>query len=305
MGNLAGKIGKIPRHSNAEITQEEIDEAVKNRYESFRNLSAPNKDDIKPIKVEDDGHYLTIQMPPFKDSPIDQIRRGEPIRIKTVFHSVDVEIEDEFGGKFSSTYEIIDSVNKLTEFLNTSFPNYSKQDIERLAEESGKSYEETKNGLIQYTAEQIFEGRIAIAKFFHKEVKEILKIVIDDLITDAQFYAMSLFGYRLVDGTDFGKRLPKFYEKKRKERIKIISGKGRPQGKSLSREEHDNFIEQIKNAFQELETKRQKITKTAVARKIYTGHSNPVQQLNRFFKRYDFINFNEILQNYQKNRTKK
>jgi hypothetical protein len=70
--------------------------------------------------------------------------------------------------------------------------------------------------LINYTAEQIFEGRIALAKFLHNEVKEILDIVIDDLITDAQFYAMSLFGYTVVDGTDFTKKMSKAYEKRRK-----------------------------------------------------------------------------------------
>lgn len=106
-------------------------------------------------------------MPSDNDSPFDKIRRGEPIRIKTIFHSVDVEIEDKFGGKFSSTYEIIEAVDKLTDFLRTSFPNYTKQYIEQLAKDSGESYEETKSILIKSTAKRIFDGRIAIAKFFH------------------------------------------------------------------------------------------------------------------------------------------
>ncbi len=187
MGKLVGKLGAVARKADDEITLEDLEKALENLYQFYRQLSTPRKDDERPIKFEDDGHYLTIQTLPVEGNPIDQIRRGEPIKMKFVFHSVDTEIEDQFGGKFSSAYEIIKPVNELTEFLKTSFPNYSKQDIEKLTKETGKSYEETKSRLVEYTAKQIFDGRIAVAKFFHKEVEEILKIVIDDLLTDAQF----------------------------------------------------------------------------------------------------------------------
>jgi hypothetical protein len=74
-------------------------------------------------------------MPPIPDSPFDQFREGKPVKIKTIFHSVDVEIDDGSGGKFSATYEIKELVNKLTEFLKSSFPAYSKRQIEELANE--------------------------------------------------------------------------------------------------------------------------------------------------------------------------
>lgn len=122
--------------------------------------------------------------------------------------------------------------------------------------------------------------------------------MIDDLLTDAQFYALSLLGGRIY-GMDFNKKIPKVYEKRRKERIKVIKGKGRPQGKSLSQEELDNFIQQVENAFRELESKKQKITPTAVAKKLYVRHSGAVQQLKRFFERYNFVTFEEILENYR------
>lgn len=140
---------------------------------------------------------------------------------------------------------------------------------------------------------------MAIGRFFHDELEKTLKIVIDDLIRDAELYTLSQFEYKLASASEFDKKSSKEYQKIRKQRVNVLSGKGRPQGKSLSKEEFKNFIKQIEDIFRELEAKKQKITKTAVARKFYIGHSNPVQQLNRFFKRYDFVTFDIMLQNYR------
>lgn len=280
-------MGKIVGEENSEnvITQEEVDKALQTIYDILQYSSTIQEDEEENLeKIEEDRHNLTF---PSGD------------KVKTVFHSVDLEIEDIYGGKLSCTYEIRPTVEKIVDFLKTIFPKVTKEQIAEITGESGENYEEARKKLIYIFAEKIFYGRMAIGRFFHDELEKTLKIVIDDLIRDAELYTLSQFEYKLASASEFDKKSSKEYQKIRKQRVNVIVRKGRPQGKSLSQEELDNFLKQIETVFRELEAKKQKITKTAVARRLYIGHSNPVQQLNRFFERYDFVGFDEVLQNYK------
>lgn len=298
MGNLS-----IKRDSNDAITQEDVDKAIETLQELLSQL-AKNKDDNKSFrKLEDDGHYLIIQGSPIKDSSITQFKEGKPIKIKTVFHSVDVEIKDSYGGTFSCTYEIREPVNTIADFLKKSFPKYSEEHIKRFAQQNGETYDETKKRLIFGIAEKIYFGRMAIGGFFHNELKKVIEIVIEDFIKDAELFALSEFGYKLSNAKQFDKINDNDYQKLRKQRIKVINGKGRPQGKSLTQEEFDDFLGRFNKVVQELETRKRKITKNAVARKLYIGHSNPVQQLNRFFERYE-VTFETVFEEYQNEKEK-
>lgn len=279
---------------NDGLSQADIDKALESLYQ---NLGIAGK--VEPSsKVEDDGKYLTFQTKPFPESPINQIREGKPIKIKTVFHAIELSIEDQFGGTFTCEYYMRKTANHIADGLSELYPKYSKVELERAAKENGHTFEETKAAMAYYIAKQIFEIRGSVARFFHEQLEPTLKVVLSDLIVDAELCGLAKYGYKLVNASEYDKT-QKAYNQMRRQRVTVIKGKGRPAG-TLSIDEaiFNKFLEDSIAILSELESSCKRTTKHALARKLYPQNSNPLQQLNRFLKRYK-ITFEQLIQEFE------
>jgi hypothetical protein len=292
------KIIETSQNKNDGLTQEDIDKATERLQSFFQRLTETSeKEKSSSRTIKDDGKHLTFQSKPDPNSPIDQIRKGKPLKIKTIFHAVEVEIKDQFGGVFTCEYHIRETIKSITNGLGKSYPTYSKADIEKTANLIGKDYEETKTELADNIAQRIFDMRLAVAKFFHDQLEPTLKTVLDDLITDAELKGLEKYGYQLARASDYEK-VQKNYLQLRKKRVEIIKGKGRPKGSLIIDEaEFNQIIEKINGFIREIKNKNQNITKHAVAKKLYPQNSNPLQQINRFLKRYE-ITFQQIIDEF-------
>lgn len=281
------------------LTQKDVDEAIERLHSFYTSLTKQNvNDELPPRKIIDDGKHITIRLKQDPYSSIDQMREGKPIKVKTIFHAVEVRIEDEHGGDFTCEYHIRETVNKIIDCLIPLYPKYSKAHLEKIAKSTEKDYEEVKTAVADSIAQKVFEIRIAIAKFFHEQLEPTLKIVLEDLIVDAGLCGLEKYGYQLSHASDFEKFQGK-YSKLRKKRIEIIKGKGRPKGASfLDKESLEKMIERIFGFISELKSKNQTVTKHAVARKLYPQNSNPLQQFDRFMKRYQ-ITFQQIIDEHK------
>ncbi len=237
------------------ITQKDIDKAIERLESFYRNSTKQTKNEKSVVKkIKDDGRHLTILFKPEPHNPFDQIREGKPIEIKTIFHAVEVEIKDHFGGTFTCEYHIRETIQGILDHLPSFYPKYSKAEIEKLAKQFEKDYEKTKAILAHSIAQQIFELKGTVGGFFHSHLELTLKTVLEDLIVDAELAGLKKFDYQLSHASDYEK-FQKKYLQLRRNRVKIIKDKGRPKGsKSIDETEFYQiivkiygFIEEIKN----------------------------------------------------------
>ena len=92
------KTPETNKRKNDGITQEDIDKAIERLVEFYSTKKTQGgKSSVR--KIKDDGKHLTIQLKPDPNSPIDQIREGKPIKIKTIFHAIEIEIKDQYGAR--------------------------------------------------------------------------------------------------------------------------------------------------------------------------------------------------------------
>lgn len=279
---------------NDGLTQEDIDKALDSLYRILGII--PGK--IKPktwSKAEDDGKWLTFQTIPYPESPIPKIRDGEPIKIKTVFHAIELKIEDQFGGVFECEYYMRKTANHIADGLSKVYPRISKAELEKAARENGRTYEEAKTAAAQFIAERIFEIRGTVAKFFHDHLESTLKVVLSDLIIDAELCGMERYGYKLATVAEYDQTL-RAYTQLRRNRVDIIPGKGRPQGSTpTSWAELDRFLKQCSVCYDDLKINNKRVSKHALARKMYPNNSNASQKLTRFLNRYQ-ITFDQVIE---------
>ena len=271
------------------LTQHDIDLAIA-KFE--RSLRSPGAKPKKP--PTDDGKYLTIQFEPFPESEIPKIRDGEPIRIKTVFHAVELSFEDGYGSKFTCEYAVRPAVFGIAAQVAKSYPKYLVRDIEELAADLGISYKETKELLANQIARQTFIIRAKIGRFLHNELEKAIKLILNDLHLDAFAMGLSSYGYTLADSKDIEKTFGS-YMRLRRGRIADVKHRGRPKGsKKFDPIEVEQMVVRVAEIEDRLEKKGSRITKNAIARGLYPQNSNALQQLNRFLTRYG-ISFTDLI----------
>lgn len=211
------------------ITQADIDETLGKLESYYRNLlnptgNLPTRKRSRSRKVRDNGKYMILRTKPDPNSPINQIREGKPIKIKTIFHAVELELKDKFGGTFICEYYIQDTIKVITDGLAKAYPPITKSELEELAKQNNKSYEETKKLIAFSFAQNIFDMRTTVAKFFHDQLEPTLKIVLQDLIIDTELIGIEKYGYKLAKASDYEK-VQKYYSQMRKQRMTILKGK--------------------------------------------------------------------------------
>jgi hypothetical protein len=230
------------------------------------------------------------------------LKDGRQIKLRTVFHAKEVNIEDHYGGIFKCSYHMMDTVNGLYKWLQDQPPLFTVDEIQKYADENNESYDSAKELIALRIADAEFWIRIEMAKFLHEQLEPTLKIVLSHLVEDAGLFGFSQYGMKFVNPKDID-RLSKDYVKLRKKRTNVIMGVGK-RGKSVvSLEEFTEFTEQVFSKFRELEDAGRKITSNAVARKMISqNHSNPLKAFKDRLKKFD-LTFDELSTEYSQRKS--
>lgn len=220
-----------------------------------------------------------------------ELRDGRKMKLKTVFHAIEVSIEDKHGGVFKCSYHMRDTVDRLYEWLWDQYPRVTVDEIQSMADERKISFDEAKKSMALSIAETEFWIRINMARFLHEQLEPTLKIVLSDLVEDASLFGISHYGIKLVNPKDID-RVSKDYIQLRKKRTNIIEGVGKRRKAPVPAEEVIQFIKTVVATMRELENASKKITSNAVARKVIGyNHSNPLKafkdKLNRYHLTFD------------------
>jgi hypothetical protein len=215
-----------------------------------------------------------------------EIHGQKIVKMKTVFHSVEVDVEDRYGGVLNCTYNIKNTISGLHGWLQDKYPPATVNDIQRIADEEGISFDLAKRRLALTIAEAEIRIRIEMARFLHEQLKPTLQIVLSDLVEDAAMYGLSLYGCKLDKADDFD-QVTKSYAQYRKKRANIIRSIGDRGKARVSSEEVDEFIRSVLRTMGELKDSGRRITNNAVARKIIgSTHTNPLKAFKDKLKKY-------------------
>lgn len=225
------------------------------------------------------------------------LKDGRQIKLRTVFHAIEVNIEDTYGGILKCSYHMMNTVNGLYKWLLEQPPLVTVDDIQKYAAENNVTYDAAKELIALRIAESEFWIRIEMAKFLHQQLEPTLKIMLAHLAEDAGLFGFSHYGMKFVNPKDFD-RLSKDYIQLRKKRTNVIMGVGKRGKAAVSLEEFTEFTEMVFSKFRELEDAGRKITSNAVARKMISqNHSNPLKAFKDRLKKFE-LTFDELTSEY-------
>jgi hypothetical protein len=277
------------------LTNEDVQKAREQLEDFFRAVTTAGQS-IAPersaTKIVNNDNYMEVKL-----REGHELHGKKVIKMKTVFHSVEENIEDTYGGVFKCTYNIRNTVAGLHEWILDKYPAATVSEIETFANERELTFEEAKKMLALSIAEAEFWLRIKMAKFLHEQLKPALEITISDLIEDVGLYGLSEYGCKLSNSREFDKAT-RGYIRLRKQRTNTIEGVGKRWKAPVSTEEVNEFVGNVFSKMQELESGGKKINSNAVARKIIsTHHSNPLKVFKDKLKRYD-LSFEDLREGY-------
>jgi hypothetical protein len=283
------------------LTEEEIKEARRQFHNFLQIMTAAGMK--RASTTSTDSGELKNNDYYFEGS----LKDGRKMKFKTVFHAIEVSIDDKHGGIFKCSYNMRNTVDRLYEWLWDQHPDLTVDEIQSIADERKITFDEAKKSLALSIAETEFFIRIHMARFLHEQLEPSLKIVLNDLIEDASLYGVSHYGVKLVDPKDID-RASKDYIQLRKKRTNIIEGVGKRRKASVPAEEVIKFIKNVVAAMRELENAGKKITSHAVARMVIGyNHSNPLKvfkdKLNKYHLTFDGLKGEYMrIESEQKNR---
>jgi len=280
------------------IDKKDIDKAIKSLIRYIATSGKTKNEKQNSREITDNGKHIFFHYELDPNSPYDQIREGKPIQIKTVFHAVEGEIEDSFGGKLSYTYSMKATAGGLYDSYRQNFPSVSKSDIDEYAKVANKDFAAAKKEITFNIAERCILDRIELAKYLHTELEPTLKIVLGHLIDDALLSVFSGFT-QAINGSQQLERTLKPYLNYRKERTKIVRRPGRQKGfkEEVYPEDGEIIKRKVLSAMQKLSVKGYG-AKEKVAKELYPNEfSNPHQKLDRKLKSFGF-SYQEILNEF-------
>jgi hypothetical protein len=279
------------------LTEEELNEARK-QFNSFLRMTAAagkkraSATDTSTSSSESRNNDYHMEV---------TLTDGREVKLKTIFHAIEVSIEDKRGGVFKCSYHMRNTVDSLYEWILDKHPDVTVDEIQRMADEEKKSFAEMKKLLAFSIAESEFWIRMKMARFMHEQLQPTLEMVLADLVEDTALYGMSEYGYKLTNPKDLEKDA-KAYISLRKKRSNIIEGIGKRKKALISTEEISEFIEKVFASMQELDSAGKKITSHAVARKVIgANHSNPLKAFKDKLKKYGFV-FEDMKEDYAKSK---
>jgi hypothetical protein len=275
------------------LTQDDIEKA-RERFAAFLSAAVRHQEKLlESRKDEDEGlvrndDYIEIRL---KDGKL--FKGQNVIKLKTVFHSVEVTVKDHHGGILKAHYDIRNTISGLYDWILDKYPPTSVADIQKFAREKNISYDDAKKEIALVIAEAEYWIRIAMARFLHEELAPTLKLILNDLIDDASLFGLSRYGCKLEDARDIDKSCAK-YVKLRKNRSNIVRHRGERGRSFLSDEDAYNYVVKVVATMEELEKSGKKITANAVARKMIDNkHTNPLKafkdMLNKCGVTFDFL----------------
>lgn len=280
------------------ITEKDMQEAresfqkLLSEFREIGNIGKASQSNKEPNEIEDNDDYMIIKLRGGRE-----FRGQNSIKMKTIFHSVEVKFEDRDAGVFTCNYNIRNALSRLNEWILDKYPPTTSRDIQRIADARQISFDVAKKQIALAYAEAEFWMRIEMAKFLHEQLEPALKIVIGDLVEDAALYGLSRYGCKLANAKDFDKTT-KGYTGLRKKRTHIITDVGKRGKAPISLQEFTSFVEMIFTKMGELESAGKKITPNAVARKIIGDkHSNPLKAFKDKLRRYE-VTFEELKEDY-------
>lgn len=279
------------------LSEEEINEA-RRQFHSFLQMMAvagkkrASATDTSTSSSEsrNNDYYMKVTL-----------KNGRETKLKTIFHAIEVSIEDKHGGVFKCSYHMKNTVDSLYKWILDKHPDATVDEIQRMADEEKKSFTEMKKLLAFSIAESEFWIRMKMARFMHEQLQPTLEMVLADLVEDTALYGMSEYGYKLTNPKDLEKDA-KAYISLRKKRSNVIEGIGKRKKALISTEEISEFIEKVFASMQELDSAGKKITSHAVARKVIgANHSNPLKAFKDKLKKYGFV-FEDMKEDYAKSK---
>lgn len=276
------------------LSEIDIHEARK-KFQNFMRMAAaagkkltPPDPSMPSFESRNNDYYLETTL---KD--------GRTIKLRTVFHAIEETVEDIYGGVLKCSYHMKDTVDGLYKWILTQYPHTTVEEIQSYADEKNIPYEEAKKTIALIIAEKEFWIRIAMARFLHEQLEPTLKLMLDDLVTDASMFGVSQYGTKLDDPKVIN-RMSNSYIQLRKKRSNIVEGVGKRGKERVPVDEVLKFMEIVIIKMRELEEAGRKITPNAVARKVIGyNHSNPLKVFKGKLKKYE-LTFDDLINEYQR-----
>ena len=282
------------RNEELALTEKDIQEA-RDMFRAFLEAIAATHDKAKYYETREIDHQETHFTIKYKDGT--RVRGKDSLEIKTVFHAVEVKIEDGYGGILSCTYNVRNTIEGLYKWVLDKYPEVTIDELQEYADEQQISFDEAKKKMAFIIAEKEYWIRLKMARFLHEQLEPAMKIMLSDLVDDAGLYGLSEYGDKLDSAKDFD-RAVKPYLQLRKKRINVIRRVGERGKALLSAVEVSAFKEKVLASMAELERAGKKLNPHAVARKVITdSHSNPLKAFKDKLKKCGYT-FEELKQEY-------
>lgn len=251
--------------------------------------SEPEHDTRQLVRNDD---YMEVRLKGGK-----KIKGENIIKLKTVFHSIEVEIEDYHGGTLKANYNIRKTIDGLHKWLLSNYPDVTVEEIQDYARQNKTSYDEAKKVLAFSIAENEMWIRLDMARFLHEQLEPTLKLVITDLLEDAALFGYSRYGGKLANPKQLEKAA-KSYVEMRKKRSKAIRSRGERGKASVSSDDAHEFMLSVMTTMNDLEQAGRNITANAVARKIIGDkHTNPLKAFKDKLAKFNYT-FNDLKELY-------
>lgn len=219
--------------------------------------------------------------------------------MKAVFHAIEENLEDGYGGVLKCTYHVRDTIDGLFKWILDKYPRATVDEIQDIADEQGTSFEEAKRSVAFAIAEREIWIRVKMGRFLHDQLEPALKMMLTDLVEDAGLYGFSQYGSKFVNPKDVD-RMCRGYIQLRKKRTNMVEGVGKRGKAPIPVEDVIRFMEIVFTKMRELEEAGSKITPNAVARKVIgIRHSNPLKAFKDKLKKYD-ITFDDLKNEHQR-----
>lgn len=213
-------------------------------------------------------------------------------RAVLVTDPVKVSLKDSFGGTFTCTYDIGQTLMGLSQGFQKM--EAADSEIEEFAKTANITLDEAMARIaFRYVEAEIF-SRLKAGRFLHEQLKPALEQMLGELLDDVYLHSIREYGYELDEPAKTLEKVGRAHIKHRKKRSGLVRAPGHPQ--TWAKEELLAKVNEI------ISTQREMPTLARIARAMnYGGLRGGASALGKLLKRHS-IAWKELRSGWQKTR---